>query len=73
MATVDPAEFVRVWQESASLAEVAARMQVTKMAAAVRACKYRKKGINLKMFTIKAKPIDSTQVTELNQVIEKGA
>jgi hypothetical protein len=45
-----PREFVKVWQESASLAEVAAKTRTNKDACRVRAYRYRRLGVPLKEF-----------------------
>ncbi len=43
-------EFVKVWQESSSLAEVAQKLHTKKNALRVRAFRYRKMGVPLKVF-----------------------
>jgi hypothetical protein len=49
-AQVTPREFIRVWQTSASVAEVAAKVRRKKNACRVRAFRYRKLGVPLKEF-----------------------
>lgn len=48
MAT--PHEFIEAWQTSDSVAQVAERAGCTKLAARVRAFRYRQQGVNLKVF-----------------------
>ena len=43
-------EFVKAWQESSSLAEVAHKLRTKKNALRVRAFRYRKMGVPLKVF-----------------------
>jgi len=43
-------EFVKAWQESSSLGEVAAKLRTKKNACRVRAYRYRKMGVPLKAF-----------------------
>jgi hypothetical protein len=47
---VSAREFVKVWQESSSLAEVATRVGRNKNACRVRAFRYRQNGVGLKHF-----------------------
>jgi hypothetical protein len=49
-APVSPRQFVTIWQESSSLAEVAAKVRRKKNACRVRAFRYRKLGVPLKVF-----------------------
>jgi hypothetical protein len=48
--TVSPREFIRVWQTSASVAEVASKVRRKKNACRVRAYRYRQMGVPLKVF-----------------------
>jgi hypothetical protein len=48
--TVSPREFIRVWQTSASVAEVASKVRRKKNACRVRAFRYRQLGVPLKEF-----------------------
>jgi hypothetical protein len=43
-------EFVKAWQESSSIGEVAAKVRAKKNACRVRAYRYRKMGVPLKAF-----------------------
>jgi len=47
---VAPREFIRIWQLSSSLAEVAAQVRAKKNACRVRAFRYRRLGVPLKEF-----------------------
>ena len=47
---VTPREFVKAWQESSSVAEVAAKVRRKKSACKVRAFRYRRMGVPLKEF-----------------------
>jgi hypothetical protein len=47
---VTPAQFIEIWQSSASVAQVARRARCTKGAVRRRAYRYRKLGIPLKQF-----------------------
>lgn len=49
---VGASEFIRVWQTSNSVAEVAMKTRSKKNAVRVRACRYRKLGIPLKEFPV---------------------
>ena len=49
-ARVSPREFIKAWQESDSVAEVAQKVRGKKNAVRVRACRYRKLGIPLREF-----------------------
>src|SRR5947209_3143777 len=49
-ATVSAREFIRVWQTSSSVAEVAAKVRRKKNAVRVRAYRYRQMGVPLKEF-----------------------
>jgi hypothetical protein len=48
--TVSPREFIKAWQESSSVAEVAQRIRSKKNACRVRAFRYRQEGVPLKVF-----------------------
>ena len=50
MPPASPRDFIRVWQESSSLAEVAAKVRRKKNACRVRAFRYRELGVPLKEF-----------------------
>ena len=45
---ITPEDFVRTWQQSSSVQEVADKLKMTYKAAAQRACSYRKRGVSLK-------------------------
>jgi hypothetical protein len=45
-----PVEFIAVWQTSTTLAEVASRLRMTKSQCWVRAWRYRRRGVPLKVF-----------------------
>ena len=47
---VSPREFIRHWQQSTSVAEVAQKCRMKKNAVRVRACRYRQWGVPLKQF-----------------------
>jgi hypothetical protein len=47
---VSPREFIRVWQQSNSVAEVAQKVRRNKSACRVRAHRYRRRGVPLKEF-----------------------
>jgi hypothetical protein len=47
---VPPREFIKAWQESSSVAEVAQKVRSKKNACRVRAYRYRQRGIPLKEF-----------------------
>jgi len=49
---VSPREFIRIWQESESVAEVAMKVRRTKNACRVRAFRYRELGVPLKEFPL---------------------
>jgi hypothetical protein len=52
-------EFIRAWQQSRSVAEVATKVRMNKNACRVRAHRYRKMGIPLKRFPpIEYEPLD---------------
>jgi hypothetical protein len=48
--TVSPYDFVKAWQTSTSVAEVATKVRSKKNAVRVRAFRYRQKGVPLKEF-----------------------
>lgn len=57
--TVSPREFIRAWQGSSSVAEVAQKVRSKKNAVRVRAYRYRKLGIPLKVFPeVEIEPTD---------------
>ena len=57
--TVGPREFIRAWQESGSVAEVAQKVRARKNTVRVRAFRYRGLGIPLKVFPpVEVEPID---------------
>jgi hypothetical protein len=45
-----PEQFVRAWQTSSSVAEVAMKLRMKKAQCRVRACRYRQRGVLLKQF-----------------------
>ncbi len=47
---IPPKQFIKVWQESTSVAEVAVKLRRKKNACRVRAFRYRKLGVPLKEF-----------------------
>lgn len=49
-ARVPPKEFIRVWQQAESVAEVAQKLRCKKGTCRVRAFRYRKMGVPLKVF-----------------------
>jgi len=69
-APVSAEEFVRIWQTSSSLAEIARLVGASSACASERAMNYRKRGIHLKKFNIGRAPLD---VAALNEVIKKAA
>lgn len=46
----NPVEFIKAWQTSSTLAEVASKLRMTKPQCRVRACRYRQRGVPLKQF-----------------------
>lgn len=62
-STVTAVEFSRVWNDSSSAKEAASRLGLSAAAASERACRYRRKGINLKRFKSTGRPrIDAAAV-----------
>ena len=61
-------EFVRVWQTSESLDEVAERLRMPKAIAAARAAGYREKGVPLKK--MRRRRTNGLDVAALNEIIE---
>lgn len=62
------AEFVVVWQQSKSVAEVAKRAGLTPRSASIRASTYRKRGVLLKKFVptlIGRRPLDVAALNAL--------
>lgn len=45
---IDPREFIKTWQTSATVSDVARKFKADPSALSVRACRYRAKGIALK-------------------------
>ena len=45
-----PAEFIKAWQTSSSVAQVASKLRMKKDQVRVRACRYRQKGVRLKKY-----------------------
>ena len=63
--TITAREFVRVWQTSNSVAEVAKQVQRTKNAVRVRAFRYREMGVPLKQFpALEIEPINWDELAE---------
>src|SRR6516165_6599827 len=61
-------EFIKAWQESSSLAEVAQKVQSKKNACRVRAYRYRQMGVPLKEF-----PVVYAEPTDWEELAEYGA
>ena len=59
--------FVRAWQSSSSVAEVACKLQMKKSQVRLRACRYRKHGVRLKEYPPALMPA-SVDWEELRQV-----
>jgi hypothetical protein len=58
-------EFIKAWQESSSLAEVAQKVRSKKNACRVRAYRYRQEGVPLKEFPVVfAEPTDWDELSE---------
>jgi hypothetical protein len=66
---VSPEDFVRAWQASSSLAEVADKLHLSIAGVSTRAQSYRKKGVRLKRFPHRLATID---VAALNAIIDEG-
>lgn len=64
-----PEEFVQIWQRSGTLTEAADALGVGNQSASVRAMRYRKRGVKLKMFS---RGRDSLDVEGLNRLIRKA-
>lgn len=65
VVTVGPREFVKAWQESSSVAEVASKVRSKKNAVRVRAFRYRQRGIPLKVFPpVEVEPTDWDELAE---------
>lgn len=62
---ISPEDFVRAWQSSSSMQEVANKLGIKYNSVAQRGYAYRKRGIQLK----KLSSIDSVNVDELNRLI----
>jgi hypothetical protein len=63
--TVAPREFIRIWQTSSSVAEVASKVRRTKNACRVRAFHYRERGVPLKDFPpVEIEPPDWDELAE---------
>ena len=60
--------FVTVWQTSSSVDEVCERTGMNKKSASVRACLYRKKGVNLKHMKRRSKGRPALNIELLNQL-----
>jgi hypothetical protein len=67
--SVSPREFIRVWQDAGSLAEVAQRVRSKKNACRVRAYRYRRLGIPLKEFP----PVVQVELTDWDELAEYAA
>jgi hypothetical protein len=68
VAPIPPREFIRVWQTSASVAEVAAKVRSKKNACRVRAYRYRQRGVPLKEF-----PPVEIEATDWDELAEYAA
>ena len=66
---VTPEEFIKVWQTSKTLDEVAERTGIEKNAAAAKASGYRKKRVPLKRFK---EPLDWERLAELAKEIKEA-
>jgi|7_EtaG_2_1085326.scaffolds.fasta_scaffold21443_2 hypothetical protein len=66
---IKPETFVTAWQTSDSVDEFCERTGMKKNSAVVRACSYRKKGINLKKMPRKGGGRNPLNVKLLNQLI----
>lgn len=64
---VSAKEFVTLWQKAPSAGAVAKELGVKTVAAAARAARYRKQGVNLKRF---AAPRERINAKELNALIK---
>ena len=63
--TVSPREFIKAWQESSSIAEVASKVRSKKNACRVRGHRYRQRGIPLKEFPpVEFEPTDWDELAE---------
>ncbi len=62
---INPEEFVKIWQASATMAEVAKRTKMARGAVSSRACVYRKKGVPLKRMGRNGPRIDWTSLAAL--------
>jgi hypothetical protein len=62
---VSAREFVRIWQSSNSLTEVAKQLKRTKNAVRVRAFRYREMGVPLKVF-----PVVEVDVIDWNELAQ---
>jgi hypothetical protein len=67
-APVTPRQFIKTWQESSTVAEVAAKVRRKKNACRVRAFRYRKLGVPLKEFPpVIIEPSDWSELAEYAQ------
>jgi len=72
-SSVTPREFVQVWQSSNSVAEVSSKIQCTKNAVRVRACRYRQMGVPLKQFPLlDIEPINWDELAEFAESFESS-
>ena len=65
---VTPRDFIKAWQTSSSVAEVAAKVRRKKRAVRTRACRYRQLGIPLKDFP----PVD-VELPDWDELAEYAA
>lgn len=63
-------KFVKVWQSSSSLEEIATKLGKTKSSVSVSARSLRKKGVKLKQLTSPIKGITESDVVSLNKLID---
>jgi len=72
MAT--PHEFVEAWQTSDTVAQAAEKIGCTKLAARVRAFRYRQQGVNLKVFApVEIPRVDWEQLADFaDSLVENG-
>jgi hypothetical protein len=62
---IAPREFIQIWQQASSTAEVARKVGLKKAACRTRACRYRKEGVPLKQFPqVVIEPPDWTGLAE---------
>lgn len=72
---VDSEEFVRTWQTSESVSEVAEKMNMSKLGASVKASHLRRVGVPLKKFRtgIGSDPVDFIDIWNSAETLEEAA